>query len=289
MEPAPWIRDYLVDMEELYTELTLEKVEGKLIQQEHLQLENYKELFAWHNPGMLEYLIIIYYLPDWCPTRKILIKGGPGTGKTSLVKKNAWDWAKRLFVKVSIVFFVFLKLVKPGDFIEDAIIKQTPALQGKHVTKKKLTDIFQRFGPECLLILDGLDKCALGQNSKVLKIVTGSKFSNCNVLLTSRPHSTKDVERYFEVIISVEGFTRGEAEKFASRIVPNPWRVQNVLDFNSAGERSDRPVHNVPILLSFLWQDSVSVKFTSECITVCTKSLPFEKGLYLKPVHFYPV
>ena len=61
---------------------------------------------------------------------------------------------------MSIVFFVFLKLVKPGDFIEDAIIKQTPALQGKHVTKKKLTDIFQRFGPECLLILDGLDECA---------------------------------------------------------------------------------------------------------------------------------
>ena len=85
---------------------------------------------------MLEYLNIIYYLPDWCPTRKILIKGGPGTGKTSLVKKIAWDWAKRIFVKVSIVFFVFLKLVKPGHFVEDAIIHQNHTLQGKHVTKK---------------------------------------------------------------------------------------------------------------------------------------------------------
>ena len=26
MEPAPWIKDYVVDMEELYTELTLEKL-----------------------------------------------------------------------------------------------------------------------------------------------------------------------------------------------------------------------------------------------------------------------
>ena len=78
---------------------------------------------------------------------------------------------------------------------------------------------------------------SLGQNSEVLKIVMGSKFSNCNVLLTSRPHSTKDVERYFEVIISVEGFIRSEAEKFASRIVSNPWRAQNVLDFNLAGRK----------------------------------------------------
>ena len=78
MEPAPWIRDYLVDMEELYTELTFEKVDGRLFQQEHILLENYKELFAWHNPGMLEYFNIMYYLPDWHPTRKILIKGPPG-------------------------------------------------------------------------------------------------------------------------------------------------------------------------------------------------------------------
>ena len=69
----PGSEDYVVDMEEFYTELTLEKIDGKLFQQEHIQLENYKELYAWHNPGMLEYLNIMYYLPDWRPTRKILM------------------------------------------------------------------------------------------------------------------------------------------------------------------------------------------------------------------------
>ena len=171
---------------------------------------------------------------------------------------------------MSIVFFVFLKLVKPGDFIEDAIIQQMHVLQGKHVTKKKLTGIFQSFGSKCLLILDGLDECALGLNSGVQKIIKGSKLINCNIMLTSRPHSTREFERYFDMIISVEGFTRSEARKFASRIVSNEHKVEDVLNFNPAGERANRPVHNVPILLSFicLLVKEVNIDLTDKTISM---------------------
>ena len=153
---------------------------------------------------------------------------------------------------MSIVFFVFLKLVKPGDFLEDAIIHQSDELQGEKLTKKKLAYILETLSHECLLILDGLDECALGQNSDVHKVIKGSKFKNCNILLTSRPHSTREVERYFDTIVSVEGFTRSEARKFTLRIVPNKKKADVILNFNPAGERADHSVHNVPILLSFL-------------------------------------
>ena len=49
----------------------------------------------------------------------------------------------------------------------------------------------------------------------------------------------------------VEGFTESEARKFASRIVPDKDKVEQILRFNP-GYEFDRPVHNVPILLSFL-------------------------------------
>ena len=250
MEPAPWIRDYVVDMEQLYTELTLEKINNRLFDQERNKLENYKELFILHKPGMLEYLDIRYYHPNLIPKAKILFKGDPGMGKTSLVKKIAWDWAKGYFDKITIVFFVYLKSVKPGDRVENVIIWQNSKLEFLHVSATKLVNILERFGPECLLVLDGLDECALGQNSQVHKIITGAKFLNCNVILTSRPHSTRKFEKYFDTIVSVEGFTRSEARKFASLIVQDTKIIEQILDYNPAGDETH--VHNVPILLSFL-------------------------------------
>ena len=104
-------------------------------------------------------------------------------GKTTLSKRIAWDWAKGNFAEISIVFFVLLKLVKPGDTIESVIIKQTPVLEGMHVTRDRLSGIFEKFGDRCLLILDGLDEHALGQNEDVHKIIRGAKCLNCNVFL----------------------------------------------------------------------------------------------------------
>ena len=252
MEPAPWIKDYLVNMEDLYTELVLEKLENMPYGQVGRKLENYKVLFASHKSRMLEYLDIHYYCPNLIPKVKILAKGDPGIGKTSLVKKIAWDWAKGYFIKVSIVFIVFLKLVKPEDTIENTIIMQTPELEGMQVTKERLSGILEKFGNQCLLILDGLDEHALGQNEDVHKIIRGAKCLNCNVILTSRPHSTGGIERYFDTIIRVEGFTRDEARKFASRIVQDEGKVEAILNFKPIGVKDVESLHSIPILLSIL-------------------------------------
>ena len=264
IEPAPWIKDYMVDMDDLYTELTLEKIDNKPHRQVHRKLENYKELFPLQNPRYVELGAPPAKLPRRIGRKKILFKGDPGRGKTTLSKKIAWDWAKGLFTSVSIVFFVFLKLVKPGDAIENVIIKQTSALQGLHVTKEKIASILETFGDQCLVIFDGLDEYAFGQNEDVLKIVKDAKWLHSNVVITSRPHSTKLIEGDCDTIVSVEGFTRSEAEKFASRIITDQEKVKQILDFNPHRlnerrylrflntENERYHLHNVPILLSFL-------------------------------------
>ena len=188
-------------------------------------------------------------------------------GKSTLAKKIAWDWAKRLFTAVNIVFFVFLKLVNPCDAIENVIIEQMPALEGMGVTKDELTSILNTFGNRCLLILDGLDEHALGQNEDVCKIIRGQKFLYCNVILTSRPHSTREIKKYFDTVIRIDGFTNSEARKFASRIVPDKKKVDSILKFSPSNNDSQiyddtvllehfsdysRKLCQSPILLSFM-------------------------------------
>ena len=158
-----------------------------------------------------KYLFMFEYTP--APCKKILIRGDPGIGKTSLVKKIAWDWAKRQFKKVSVVFFVYLKSVKPDETIEIAIIQQMPEYEGLYVTPRKLESFIEHFGKECLLILDGLDEHALGQNNDVLKVIRHQKYLLCNIILTSRPHSTREIEQHFDTVVRVKGFTRNEAQK----------------------------------------------------------------------------
>ena len=132
------------------------------------------------------------------------------------------------------------------------IIKQTPALQGLLVTEQKIASILETFGNKCLIIFDGLDESASGVNEDVLKIVENAKWLYTNVFITSRPHSTRQIEGYCDTIVSVEGFTRTEAEKFASRVVLDQEKVEHILHFNPNRFNERQYLHNAPILLSFL-------------------------------------
>ena len=90
--------------------------------------------------------------------RKVLMKAGPGMGKTTLGKKVTWDWATGVFKDFSIIFFVSLKLVNPNDTIENAIKQQNPELEGLGVSQQKLKALLNRYSSRILIILDGLDE-----------------------------------------------------------------------------------------------------------------------------------
>ena len=49
-----------------------------------------------------------------------------------------------------------MKLIRPGQTIENIIIDQTPVVEGLGVDEQKLCKILKDFGSRCLIILDGL-------------------------------------------------------------------------------------------------------------------------------------
>ena len=245
IDMAPWVKTYTeVDMEKLYTELTLEKVENEPSGTKSVPIQGYEELFEQISQTRAHDSSDLSNRDDSKSPQtrrgkkkcvKILCKGEPGMGKTTMMKKIGWDWAAGLFVRFSIVLFVFLKVVCPSDAIENVIIKQRPELEGMGVTPEKLRSILEKFGNKCLLILDGLDEHALGKNQDVLKIVKGQKLLHCNIIVTSRPHSTGEVEQYFGTDVRVNGFTLNQAEKFALEILKNSDTVKKVLSITFSG------------------------------------------------------
>ena len=103
-------------------------------------------------------------------------------------------------------------------------------------TELTLEKLGNEFHNRCQLTLDGLDEHAFGQNHDVLKVIKGQKLLNTHVLVTSRPHSCRPVERHFETIVRVDGFTREQAKNFAYHILRNIQQVE----------------YQCPILLSFM-------------------------------------
>ena len=238
IEPFPWFEGYLINMDELYTELTLEKVEMKLLGEERRRLGGYQEIFDCNqsNPN----------------NKKVLMKADPGMGKTTLGQKMSWDWARGHFKKFSMIFFVALKLVKPGDPIEKVIMQQNPELEGLGVSQQKLKALLNRYSSKILIILDGLDEHGLGQNGDVLKMIRNQKLLGCPILISSRPHSTWEIEKYFPTIVRVEGFTEEEAKKFVSNFFTDENKIEQIMEFRPSDSREDFPVHKCPILLSIL-------------------------------------
>ena len=247
IQVAPWIKEYVTDIDNLYTELTIEHLECNIMPK-YIRVNDYRLIYEdsfrekiYKKSGKKSALSI-----------KVVAQGDPGMGKTTLAKKIAWDWATGSFTRFFIVFFVFLKLVSPDDTIENVIIQQMPPLEGMGVSPGKVLQILNRFGSRCLLILDGLDEHALGQNLDVTKIIEGRKLLNCNIFLTSRPHSVSGIKKHFNTQVRVNGFTCKQAELFAHKILDNEKQVQDVLFYNPAGYREDIVLHKCPILLSFM-------------------------------------
>ena len=127
MEMIPRVKSHLVKMKDLYTELTVEKIENKPTGPESEVISDYRELFKRERGSADPKKNRRFEKRE--KGKRFLVKADPGLRKTTFCKKLAWYWAEGQFTSFSIVIFVRLKLVKPGQTIEDVLIQQCPSFE----------------------------------------------------------------------------------------------------------------------------------------------------------------
>ena len=258
IQGLPWVKKDVMKLEDIYTDVTLEKVEQKPTGTVKTQLNSYTELFGQNVPKAetpvsrqkrnkgrkvkgkrTQKLKLKNSAKDQKQDhvtdqeeqgKKMLFTADPGMGKTSLMKKVTYDWVKGIFTVFTIVFFVSVKLVKPGDPIENIIIDQNPKLKGLKVSPQKLRALLENFGNQCLLIFDGFDENDSNRD-EILKILRGEELLACSVIVTTRPHSEGDISQYFQIVCEVCGFQRDRPSKFISKRLKDKTKTTAVLNF----------------------------------------------------------
>ena len=161
---------------------------------------------------------------------------------------------------------------------------KNPELEGLGVSQEKLKALLNRYSSRILIILDGLDEHGLGQNGDVLKMIKNQKLLGCSILISSRPHSTWQIEEYFPTIVRVDGFTKEEARKFVSNFFKDENKIEQIMEFRPSDSREDFPVHKCPILLSILCflVDGQEVDLSDTYITMGDLYFKIVKCLYKK-------
>ena len=145
---------------------------------------------------------------------------------------------------------VKLKFVKSGQSIESILLQNYSSLNGQGVRECDIKQFLDKFGDRCLIVLDGFDEFE-GNNEDVMKIIQGRHLTHVSVLLTSRPHSVRDIENILEHAVRIDGFTSRHCKEFSSKALKGQDKQDQVLDFHRVNFMYDTQFGS-PMILQFI-------------------------------------
>ena len=246
IEMIPWTQ-FMVKMENLYTELTVEKIENESAGPESKEINDYKELFTKVLGSQTKQK---RRFARRVKGQRLVLKADPGLGKSTFCKKLAWDWAKGQFSRFSVVFVLKLKFVEPGQSIESILLQQYSSLNSQGVRECDVKQLLDKFGDRCLIVFDGFDELE-GGNDDVMKIIEGRRLRHVSVLITSRPHEVRDVENELEHVVRIDGFTSRHCKEFCSKALKGQDKQNQVLEFHRVNFMYDNTFAS-PMILQFI-------------------------------------
>ncbi|XP_071495753.1 NACHT, LRR and PYD domains-containing protein 3-like [Diadema antillarum] len=149
-------------------------------------------------------------------SKRILIQGEAGVGKSTLCAKIAWDWYQgRVYQDLDMVLVFPLRIVTNVETIGDIVQRYLSKSIG--ATAKQINNYISSNPNKVLIVFDGFDEFngSLSDKNKgeVLRILGLDQYKSVKVIVTTRPWRTDEFKsekslREAYSFISIEGFNK---------------------------------------------------------------------------------
>ncbi|XP_071511404.1 NACHT, LRR and PYD domains-containing protein 3-like [Diadema antillarum] len=149
-------------------------------------------------------------------SKRLLIQGEGGVGKTTLCSKIAWDWCQgRILQDLDMVLVIPLRDVTDGKSIGSIV--QTYLSDSNIATQDQIDGYISNNLNRILIVFDGFDefngKIEEKSSSEVIRILGLEQYKSCKVIVTTRPwrrHEFTAAKSLAEAytFIRVDGFNK---------------------------------------------------------------------------------
>ncbi len=139
----------------------------------------------------------------------IFVKGRPGSGKTTLMKKITKDWAAGIALRDSkVVFYISLRNCKVSKSKKLSDLLRCCYSFNAEEIGKTVEEIKKCDGKGFCFIFDGLNEICLDKSSCIFNIINKCYLCSAEVIVSSRPEGFPIVQCNISRIIETAGFTK---------------------------------------------------------------------------------